>query len=64
MDHLLDIGVHPRRTSVRLLRGFTGYAEAFRAASEKLEKAQRNDARRNSSTCQRCHLRTRESEIT
>jgi sulfhydrogenase subunit delta len=35
--HLLSIGV-PRGHIIQLLRGFTGYADAFRAASEKLEK--------------------------
>ncbi|MBI3484166.1 MAG: oxidoreductase [Acidobacteria bacterium] len=38
MRHLQGCGV-PRGDLVRLLRGFTGYAEAFRTASEKLEKA-------------------------
>jgi coenzyme F420-reducing hydrogenase gamma subunit len=36
-SHLQRTGTHPDEL-VRLLRGFTGYAEAFRAASEKLEK--------------------------
>ncbi len=36
--HLLDIGV-PRSQVVQLLRGFTGYADAFRSASEKLERS-------------------------
>ena len=36
--HLLDIGV-PRGQVVQLLRGFTGYADAFRSASEKLERS-------------------------
>jgi coenzyme F420-reducing hydrogenase gamma subunit len=35
--HLLDIGV-PRGHIIQLLRGFTGYADAFRTASEKLER--------------------------
>jgi len=35
--HLQKAGVPPGEL-VRLLRGFTGYAEAFRSASEKLEK--------------------------
>jgi len=34
---LLDAGV-PRPQLVRLLRGFTGYAEVFRSAGDKLEK--------------------------
>jgi hypothetical protein len=38
VEHLRGCGVPPGEL-VRLLRGFTGYAEAFRAASEKLEKA-------------------------
>jgi coenzyme F420-reducing hydrogenase gamma subunit len=36
--HLLEAGV-PRRELVQLLRGFTGFAEAFRAASDRLEKS-------------------------
>jgi sulfhydrogenase subunit delta len=35
--HFLESGAKPPEL-VRLLRGFTGYAETFRAASEKLEK--------------------------
>jgi sulfhydrogenase subunit delta len=35
--HLLSIGV-PRGHIIQLLRGFTGNADAFRAASDKLEK--------------------------
>ncbi len=37
VTHLVAIGV-PQRHVVQLLRGFTGYADAFRAASEKLER--------------------------
>jgi len=37
VKHLLDDGAKPPELA-RLLRGFTGYAETFRAASEKLEK--------------------------
>jgi coenzyme F420-reducing hydrogenase gamma subunit len=37
-SHLLRNGT-PRRELVQLLRGFTGFAESFRAASDRLEKS-------------------------
>jgi hypothetical protein len=37
--HQYQAGGAPRAELVRLLRGFTGYQDAFRTASDKLEKS-------------------------